>query len=209
MRALQKRVLGTRRKIFMVALLYVQQFGGKLLVETRANIQIDMMEVESTQYDSDETACYDSDTEVEDVPIPGIEEQIEQNEVYIETGRILHRKRAKRLEEVKRVGSNLYEVMQIQPRSALQQDILVKQDTGAQSTLIAPDLFDYAVKQGVITNVHEYEREEVTGIGGGVLINMKGDMKVCIEGSLIPVVIQVIPSASIQERNFQILLEGL
>ena len=177
-----------------------------MLEESRTKIQIDMMEVESTRYDYDsaDTACYDSDAEVEDVLIPDIEEQIEQDEV--EAGRILHRKRARRLEEVKRVGKSVLEVMQIQPRAALQQDILVKQDTGAQLSLCAPDLFDYAVEQGVITNVREFEREEVTGIGGGVLISVKGDMEVCIEGSLVPVIIQVIPSASIQERNFQILL---
>jgi hypothetical protein len=97
--------------------------------------------------------------------------------------------------------------MQVQPRKKImQRDVLVKNDTGAQMTFIDTDLFEWCVEEGIITNVRGFEREAMVGIGGQTLVDQMGDMKVCLEGSMVPVVLQVVPSESICDRNFQILL---
>ena len=177
--------------------LHVEKHGGALIPLARKwKRAMDMVEQESG---------HDSDAEVEDVFIPDLEEQIEEDEV--ETRPIPCRRRQPRMDDVGRVGHNVYEVMQVQPRKKImQRDVLVKNDTGAQMTFINTDLFEWCLEEGIITNVRGFEREAMVGIGGQTLINQMGDMKVCLEGSMVPVVLQVVPSESICDRNFQILL---
>jgi hypothetical protein len=156
-------------------------------------------------YDSDSTTNYDSDPEVVDVHIMEVEERmLEEDEVeYVPTRR---GKVAPPLHEQGRVGDNVYEVFQVQPRSRMQQDVLIKNDPGAQVTFIDPDLFKFGLKEGFIKNQRDFETEEMLGIGGSTYINTIADMQVCIEGSLIPVTIQVVLNKAIEDRNFQVLL---
>jgi site-specific DNA-cytosine methylase len=88
----------------------------------------------------------------------------------------------------------------------MQRDVLIKNDSGAQITFVAPDLYEFGIKEGFIKNQRKFETEEMLGIGGSTFINTIADMEVCIEGSLIPVTIQVVPNKAIEDRNFQILL---
>ena len=80
-------------------------------------------------------------------------------------------KAAPHLHEQGRVGDNVYEVFQVQPRSRMQQDILIKNDPGAQITFIDPGLFKFGLKEGFIRNQRDFETEEMLGIGGSTYIN--------------------------------------
>jgi len=178
--------------------------GGRAVIECKAAmLRADAVE-RAVHYDSDETGYYDSDPEVIDMEIEYEEHMMEED--VVECARSRRGRAAPPLHAQGRVGENVYEVYQVQPRSTMQRDVLVKNDPGAQITFVAPDLFEFGLKEGFIKNQRGFETEEMLGIGGSTFINTMADMEVCIEGSLIPVLIQVVPNKAIEDRNFQILL---
>jgi hypothetical protein len=149
--------------------------------------------------------CYsEDDPEVIDIETGYKDNNIEED--VVERPRNRGRKAVPPLHAQGRVGGSVYEVYQVQPRSTMQRDVLIKNDSGAQITFIAPDLYEFGIKEGFIKNEREFETEEMLGIGGSTFINIIADMEVCIEGSLIAVTIQVVPNKAIEDRNFQILL---
>jgi hypothetical protein len=165
-------------------------------VKADHNIECDVSEVHE----------YDSDPEVEELSIPATEfEESRTMDADSSEGKVL-RKRALPIERVGRVGQNVYEVFQVQPARSMQRDVLIKNDGGSQLTFCDPVLFAYGVKAGFVTNVRDFQPEEMLGIGGTSVVNTMGDMSVCIEGSLVKVKIQVIVNAAISDRNYQVLL---
>ena len=74
------------------------------------------------------------------------------------------------------MGDNVYEVYQVQPRSTMQRDVLIKNDSGAQITFVAPDLYEFGIKEGFIKNQRKFETEKMLGIGGSTFINTIADM---------------------------------
>ena len=133
-----------------------------------------------------------SESEPEVVDIEAGYKDNSMEEDVVERPRNRGRKAAPPLHAQGRVGGNVYEVYQVQPRSTMQRDVLIKNDSGAQITFISPDLYKFGIKEGFIKNEREFETEEMLGIGGSTFINIIADMEVCIEGSLIPVTIQVV-----------------
>ena len=178
--------------------------GGRAVIEHKAAVlRADAVE-RAVHYDSDTTGYYDSEPEVVDVEVEYEEQMMEED--VAERAQSRRGRAAPPLHAQGRVGENVYEVYQVQPRSTMQRDVLVKNDPGAQITFVAPDLFAFGLKEGFIKNQRGFETEEMLGIGGSTFINTIADMEVCIEGSLIPVTIQVVPNKAIEDKNFQILL---
>jgi hypothetical protein len=102
-------------------------------------------------YSEDEPEVIDIETGYED---NSMEEDV------VERPRNRGRKAAPPLHAQGRVGGNVYEVYQVQPRSTMQRDVLIKNDSGAQITSIAPDLYGFGIKEGFIKNEREFETEE-------------------------------------------------
>ena len=160
-----------------------------------------------------ERAGYDSDPEVVEIYIPASE--FEESRDEHEDGQVLESAasaprrgydREPPIEELGRIGQNVYEVVQVQPARSMQRDVLVKNDGGSQLTFVDPVLFAYGVKSGFVTNVRKFRLEDMLGIGGTSVVDTMGDMMVCFEGSLVKVKLQVILNAAIADRNYQVLL---
>jgi hypothetical protein len=100
--------------------------------------------------------CYsEDDPEVIDIETGYKDNNIEED--VVERPRNRGRKAVPPLHAQGRVGGNVYEVYQVQPRSTMQRDVLIKNDSGAQITFVAPDLYEFGIKEGFIKNEREFE----------------------------------------------------
>ena len=148
--------------------------GGRVAIECKADkLRADAVE-RAVHYDSDATGHYDSDPEVVDMEVD-YEERLMEEDVA-ERPQSRGRKAAPPLHAQGRVGDNVYEVYQVQPRSTMQRDVLIKNDSGAQITFVAPDLYEFGIKEGFIRNQRRFETEEMLGIGGSTFINTIADI---------------------------------
>ena len=100
-----------------------------------------------------ERCCNDDDPEVIDMEMEYKDNNMEED--VVERPRNRGRKAAPPLHAQGRVGGNVYEVYQVQPRSTMQRDVLIKNDSGAQITFVAPDLYEFGIKEGFIRNERE------------------------------------------------------
>ena len=148
--------------------------GGRAAIECKADkLMADAVE-RAVHYDIDATGHYDSDPEVVDIDVDYEKRMMEED--VVERPHTRGRKAAPPLHAQGRVGDNVYEVYQVQPRSTMQRDVLIKNDSGAQITFVAPYLYEFGIKEGFIKNQRRFETEEILGIGGSTFINTIADI---------------------------------
>ena len=108
-----------------------------------------------------------------------------------------------------RINTSVYEMFEMRPRhSRVTKDIVIKNDPGAEITLVAPRLYDWALSQGLLRNIVTSSRDASVSFTAGTsaAVDTKAEMEVYLPGYCLPVWLQVIRMPGMVDSLNEILL---
>ena len=88
-----------------------------------------------------------------------------------------------------RINTSVYEMFEMRPRhSRVTKDIVIKNDPGAEITLVAPRLYDWALSQGLLRNIVTSSRDASVSFTAGTsaAVDTKAEMERGISARVLP-----------------------
>jgi len=109
-------------------------------------------------------------------------------------------------QSVARIGNNVYELLEVAPMRGYRCPVLMKQDPGANVTLVDPSLYHHGIRHGYISNDRALATPmRVKGVAGSQLVHRVADMEVRMQGHESLITIQIYPNPTPMERAHQVL----
>ena len=107
-----------------------------------------------------------------------------------------------------RINRSVYEMFEMRASGRCSKEIVIKNDPGAEITLVAPRLYDWALKNGLLRNIVQSSAPSSVSFTAGTSarVDTKAQMQVFIPGYCMPVWIQVIRMPGMVDSLNEILL---